>query len=57
MVNYIGVERPRGWRRLGGNPTVAAPGAFAPKTALWVGSNTHVGGGPTNSMTNTIIIL
>jgi hypothetical protein len=33
MVQYIGVERHRGWRRLGGNPRAAAPGAFTPKTA------------------------
>jgi hypothetical protein len=32
-IQYIGVERPRGWRRLGGNPRAAAPGALAPQTA------------------------
>jgi hypothetical protein len=32
-VQYIGVGRPRGWRLLGRNPRVAAPGALAPKTA------------------------
>jgi hypothetical protein len=29
-VQYIGVGRPRGWWRLGGNPRMAAPGALAP---------------------------
>jgi hypothetical protein len=48
-VQYIGVERPRGWRRSGGNlravaprgwrrpmgnSRAAAPGAFAPKTVI-----------------------
>jgi hypothetical protein len=33
-VQYIGVGRPRGWQRSGENPRAAAPGAFAPKTAL-----------------------
>jgi hypothetical protein len=32
-VQYIRVERPRGWRLLGVNPRAAAPGALAPKTA------------------------
>jgi hypothetical protein len=46
-----------GWRRLGENPRVAVPGAFALRHPLWAGSNTHVGGDPTSPMTNTIIIL
>jgi hypothetical protein len=57
MVQYIELGRPRGWRRLEGNPRAAAPGAFAPKIALWAGPNTHAGGGPTTPMTNTITIL
>jgi hypothetical protein len=32
-VQYIGVERPRGWRLLRGNHRAAAPGALAPNTA------------------------
>jgi hypothetical protein len=29
-VQYIGVERPRGWRCLGGNPRVVAHGDLTP---------------------------
>jgi hypothetical protein len=41
----------------GGYPRAAAPGAFALRQPLWAGTNTHAGGGPTTSMTNTITIL
>jgi hypothetical protein len=57
MVQYIGVGRPRGWRRIGGNPRAAALHALAPKTTLRAGPNTHAGGGLTTPMTNTIKIL
>jgi hypothetical protein len=57
MVQYIGVERPKEWRRLGGNPMATASGAFALRQSICVGHNTHVGGNPITSMTNTIIIL
>jgi hypothetical protein len=32
-VQYIGVERPRGWWHLRENPRAAAPGALAPQTS------------------------
>jgi hypothetical protein len=31
-VQYIGVGRPRRWRRLGGNPRAASSGVLAPQT-------------------------
>jgi hypothetical protein len=40
-----------------GNPRAAVPGGFALRQPLWVGPNTHAGGGPTTPMTNTIMIL
>jgi hypothetical protein len=57
MVQYIRVRRPRGWWRLGGNHKTAAPGAFALRQPLWVGTNTHTGAALTTTITNTIIIL